>query len=493
VRRAATVAGALALLAGPTAIAFFSGGYFDEPRLVALIVAWALVAVAALLLPPPAGRAARLTLAGLAALTFVTGLSIAWAPLRTAAVADLQRLVLYLGVLVAACAFLRPPRIRALVEPVLALGALVTIAYGLSERLLPGAISLQRSSAAGGRLQQPLTYWNAVGALAAMGVVLCVRIAGDERRPPALRGAAAAAVAPLALGLWLTFSRGALAAVAVGLLALALAAPTRAQLRAIAIAIAASIPVIAATAALAGVRAYSGSLGSREGQGLVMLAVLIAAMAVAAAAQLTLGRRGAARTFALPRRAPIVAGLAVLVVVGAIVAAGIQERRPGSAPAVGATTQRLGSVESNRYAYWRVAFATFADHPFVGDGTHSFEADWVQRRDIADPAKDAHSLYIETAAELGLLGLAALAFFLGAAVLAAVRAWRLDQALAAGPIAVVCVWLFHAALDWDWEMPAVSLVALVLIGALASWSDDDREASRATATPASTTSVTSAA
>ena len=35
----------------------------------------------------------------------------------------------------------------------------------------------QRSAA--GRLDQPLTYWNATGALAALGLVLCARVAGD--------------------------------------------------------------------------------------------------------------------------------------------------------------------------------------------------------------------------------------------------------------------------------------------------------------------------
>jgi O-Antigen ligase len=385
---------------------------------------------------------------------------------------------------------LRPARIRPLVEPLLAGGAFVVIAYGLSERLLPGLITLERSGAAGGRLQQPLTYWNAVGALAAIGAVLCVRLAGDTRRPAALRAAAAGASAPLALGLWLSFSRGALAAVVLGLLALVLAAPTRAQLRAIAICVVAAVPAIVATAALDGVRAYAGSLSAREGEGALMLALLAVSMAGAAFAQLRAARLPDA-AFALPRRAPLIAGLAVVVAVGAVVAAGIQERHPGQA-ATGATTQRLRSVESNRYAYWRVAFDTFADHPLVGDGAHSFEADWLQRRDIQDAARDAHSLYFETAAELGLAGIAALFLFLGAGGVAAVQAWRRDQALAAGPIAAVCVWLFHAALDWDWEMPAVSLVALLLVGALASWADDD-EPIRDSATPASTTSVISAA
>ena len=58
-RRALAAGGAAILIAGPTALAFFSGGYFDRPRLVAAVVAWALVILAALTarpLPvPPAG------------------------------------------------------------------------------------------------------------------------------------------------------------------------------------------------------------------------------------------------------------------------------------------------------------------------------------------------------------------------------------------------------------------------------------------------------
>ena len=74
-------------------------------------------------------------------------------------------------------------------------------------------------------------------------------------------------------------------------------------------------------------------------------------------------------------------------------------------------------------------------------------------------AADAHSLYVETAAELGLVGLAALALFLGAIAACAARALRHDPALAAGPAAALAAFGFHAGLDWDWEMPALTLVA----------------------------------
>ena len=53
--RAAVLNGArVVLLAGPTALAFFSGGYFDGPRAWAGLLAWLLVAVAVIAAPRPA-------------------------------------------------------------------------------------------------------------------------------------------------------------------------------------------------------------------------------------------------------------------------------------------------------------------------------------------------------------------------------------------------------------------------------------------------------
>ena len=65
-------------------------------------------------------------------------------------------------------------------EPAVAGGTLLVVGYGISERLLPGLLHFQHSISAQGRLEQPLTYWNAMGEVAAIGVVLCLRIAGDS-------------------------------------------------------------------------------------------------------------------------------------------------------------------------------------------------------------------------------------------------------------------------------------------------------------------------
>ena len=172
------------------------------------------------------------------------------------------------------------PRARA-VEPALAAGATIVIGYGLAGRLLPGVVELARSRSAGGRLEQPITYWNAEGALAAIGLVLCARLAGDRSRPGWMRVAAAAALAPLGAGVYLSYSRGAIAVAVLGLLALVAWAPSTAQLRAAAVALAVGVLAALGTAALPGVASLEGTHETRDG--LIGLAILLV-LAIAAAA-----------------------------------------------------------------------------------------------------------------------------------------------------------------------------------------------------------------
>src|SRR4051812_3987142 len=102
-------AGTLALLAIATVLAFFSGGFFDKPRIVGAGVAWAPVVVATLLAPRPLPRPrhGRLALLGLFLLCAWVALSVAWAPIAGRTVDDLQRLLLYLGFMIAGAALLR--------------------------------------------------------------------------------------------------------------------------------------------------------------------------------------------------------------------------------------------------------------------------------------------------------------------------------------------------------------------------------------------------
>ena len=306
-RAVLTVAGVL-LLSGSTALAFFSGGYYAEPRLIAAIAAWALVLALALTGESPLPRTlpGRLALGGLALLTAWSALSVTWAPLRGPATEAVERLVLYTGALLLAVGVLRTRAALRAVEPALAAGATVVIGYGLAGRLLPGIVHLDRSRSAGGRLEQPITYWNAEGALAAVGLVLCARLAADRTRPAAVRIAAAAATAPLGAGVYLSYSRGAIAGAVLGLAVLVAAAPTYGQLRASALALAAGAAAAAVAAALPGVASLEGSDPERDGAiALAVLALLAGGAALAGGAPARRARpRPAACGAAGARRRP---------------------------------------------------------------------------------------------------------------------------------------------------------------------------------------------
>ena len=453
-------------LAAPFVLAFFSGGYFAEARDWAGAVAWILVGLSLLVgssrLPRHPG--ALLTLGGLALYAAWTGLSMLWAPSVDSAYGYLQIAVLYLGALVLAARLLGGPR-AGLAEPVLAAGCAVVVGYGLAERLLPGLLHFSRSISAQGRLDQPLTYWNAMGELAAIGFILAARVAADPRRSSLLRGLAAALAPGLALGVYLSFSRGALFATAAGLLSLVILARTRGQLRIALTVLAGAVVVSAVAAPMSGVTSLGGGMGSREAQGAAMLLVLAAVSGLCAWIALRGGGHGAdlERELPLPRRA---GRLTFALVCGMLAVAIIAGAKEGSGHPLSGGASRLETLKSNRYAYWSVALHAFAERPLQGVGAGGWAAEWLRRRHVNEFAKDAHSLPLQTMAELGLVGLGLLAMFLAGAAVAARRGLALDRAGAAGLIAGLVTWLAHQPLDWDWEMPALTLVAMALAGGI---------------------------
>ena len=126
---------------------------------------------------------------------------------------------------------------------------------------------------------------------------------------------------------------------------------------------------------------------------------------------------------------------------------------------------RLVTLESNRYDYWDVAFERSSRagarrrRRRLGGRLAALSAD--QRR-----RPGAHSLPLQTLAELGIVGILLLIAFLAGIGLSARDALRRAPALAAGPIAGFVVYVAHAPLDWDWQMPAVTLAGIVIAGAL---------------------------
>jgi hypothetical protein len=473
VRRSVVLVSAAALLVGPTVLAFFAGGYFDGPRVISGAIAWALVLLLALTgpLPLPASRSGRVAVIALAGIAVWSAVSIAWAPVIGPALHTVQRVLVYLAVLLAAVAVLRDPRIARAVEPVLALGALVAIGYGLAGRLVPGAVNLvaERSYGAGGRLEQPITYWNAEGLLAGMGLLLCLRIAGDRSRAIAMRAAAATACAPLGMAVYLSYSRGALAVTALGVIVLLAAEPSWPQLRSVAVGLGGGAIAAACASAFPGVASLGGTAFQQERDGAIMLAILLTIMLGAGlltARVVRAERRGAARlgTLSIARRLPALAAAAAAVCVAGLVAGGLAENG-GRESAVSAPS-RLASVSSVRYEYWRVGLKAFRREPVRGVGAGSFRVVWRMERPVPYAATEVHSLPLEMASELGIVGLLLFALFVGGVAAAGRRSLRQGSPLAPGACAVCLTWLLHATIDWDWQLPAVTLPALVLAGAL---------------------------
>jgi O-antigen ligase len=217
------------------------------------------------------------------------------------------------------------------------------------------------------------------------------------------------------------------------------------------------------------VSALTGDQRARDGA--LMLVALLAAAAVTVLV--------VARTGDEPRQTPRwygrlapAAWVAAAAVAAGLVVGGIAERPSERELSAGAGATRLTSVTSNRYEYWRVALREFRDAPLIGTGAGGFRAAWLQQRPIRETVRDTHSLEFEVAAELGLVGLLAFAVMCGGAAVAARRALGRHRALAAGPVAALVVWAMHASIDWDWEMPAVTLPALVLAGLLITLAEE---------------------
>ena len=99
---------------------------------------------------------------------------------------------------------------------------------------------------------------------------------------------------------------------------------------------------------------------------------------------------------------------------------------------------------SGRWQFWDAAVDAWQKKPVLGHGAGSYEAWWARHGSLAVFVRDAHSLYLETLAELGALGLALLVAAAAAVLLAS---WRRIQrlsaaradAVAAATAVVVCV------------------------------------------------------
>jgi hypothetical protein len=133
----------------------------------------------------------------------------------------------------------------------------------------------------------------------------------------------------------------------------------------------------------------------------------------------------------------------------------------GGAAAVLVVTDDLGHfVTENRLRYWEIAWDDFRDHPLLGSGAGSY-GNYLLTHDPSAPfSRTAHSLYLQALAELGPLGLG-LVLAVVAVPLAALALARRRDPLVATAAAGYTAYVIHAGIDWDWEIPAVTIAGFV--------------------------------
>ena len=462
---------------------FASGGYYPTAwgwgALVALWLAATYLVIGTATRPAPL---ALTMLGGLALLAAWTWLSLLWSDDVDQTVLEGQRTLLYVAVAAALVLVVRRVDVEALLGGML-IGIFLPAGYGLLTRLFPDRIGVF-DPIAGYRLQEPVGYWNALGLFAAMGAALAL---GFAARGSLLVRALAGASLPILLATtYFTFSRGAWLALGVGLVVAVAIDPRRLHLLAVGLVLApaSGLAVWLASRQDALTRTDAPlSAATDEGQRLALYLLVLAGSSALAAAAFGF----AERRVTLPRTVPLVfAGtLALIVVVGSItvfaryggphtiVQKGWDSFSATPQPNEADLRKRLFTFTgSYRVDLWRTALDEYADHPVVGSGAGSYEHYWNEHRPFVHKVRDAHSLYLEVLAELGPLGLALLALALGVPLLGAffARGHPLVPAAAAAYVA----FLVHAGVDWDWELPAVTIAALACgIGIIAAAARDE--------------------
>jgi tetratricopeptide (TPR) repeat protein len=492
----ATLEPALVGLAGlllASVVAASNGGYFSDSWAWLAFVSLFVATLRVILVPAlPLRRLDWAFVAGLGAFAAWVALSSLWAPAVTPSIDETIRDVSYAAVVLALLLVVRRRTVEALLVGAL-LGVTVISGYTLLTRLHPDWVGNWDPTIMF-RLSGPIGYWNGLGLYAAMGVLLALGLVArsESRIVQALAGAAPVFLVPTML---LTFSRGAWLALLVGLAAAILLDARRLQLLAAALVLA---PWPAALILLAHQSAHLTKsditlqqAADEGGSLLVWIIVLAVVSAVAAVGFRLVGAR--VHVSAPARRAIGVVALAgaALAAVAVFAIAGtpwtLAHRAVDSFNAVpkqtGAdVTGRLFDLSSNgRVLQWRVSIDQFRDHRILGDGAGSYAAAWNLLRPNESVIHDSHSLYVEVLGELGIVGLALLVLALGMPLVAAVRARR--QPLVTGAFAAYAAFLAHAAVDWDWELAGVTLVALMAAAALiVSARGDDQEVAPRTAT-----------
>jgi hypothetical protein len=452
------------------------GGYFQGAwRLATPLFAAVVVAILAGARELRVPRSALVTSAGLTGLCAWTAASWLWSSDRAATLRDVHLVLVYVAGAAALLLLANGGRGVAVAGGVVAATATVDT-YSMASRLYPRVFGMFTTGGGFGRLYQPIGYWNGLGGFTVIGIILALGFAA--RGGMVVRMLAAAALIPLAPTLYLTFSRGALVGLAAGLVALVALDRHRVQLI-----VAGAVGSIGAAGALFAVHAHPGlttyyrRLDKQAVQGAQTAARMISLVPLAMGAAALLA--GLEARFPVSRRARTLAGACMVLAACAAVAVGISRfgspvtlvrdaratlEKPAPTFRKGDLNLRLLSLSPNgRVIFWKAGWHDFTAHPVIGSGGGTFADYWLAHRPVKITVKNAHSLYLETLGELGVIGFVILLSALLPPLWTGLH--RREHPLSAAVVAAYIAFLVHAGGDWTWQLPAVALAGLACAAA----------------------------
>lgn len=447
---------------------------------------------------PP--RAALVAAGALAAFAVLTLLSVGWAVSDEKAFLEFTRVLMYLGVLVVvALAVTR--RTAASVADGIAVGIVAVILLALASRLFWGDVGPGAPPSffpVRSRLHYPVNYWNGLAILAGLAFPLLLR-AAVAQRPAWLRALALVPVPAMASAIYLTSSRGGYVTAAVGVIVFC--ALTSRRLSAIvATAIAGGGAALAIEGMLARDALVNGPLGSAqassEGESAALLMVLLG-VSCAGLYWAWCRYAGWELRLKLPLAAKAGIALGAIAVLAVAVAAydpvdKFETFKKPSGPDVGLVegdftrSHLISSTGSGRWQLWTSAVDEWETKPVLGRGAGSYQSWWMEHASLPLFVRDAHSLWLETLAELGLVGLLLLVIAIGTGFVAAIaRMGRLgpDRPLVAAMAGVLAAFVVAAGIDWMWELSIVGLVAIVALGILVGRATEASPRSAAVGSP----------
>ncbi|HUR84546.1 MAG TPA: O-antigen ligase family protein [Solirubrobacteraceae bacterium] len=371
--------------------------------------------------------------------------------------------------------------------------ALACALYALAGKVMPGAEILGVDfdhTAVASRLRAPLEYWNALGLVMVLAVPIALRLTTDDERRDRKRLFGLVALFVLLLCLGMTYSRGGMLALAVGLVVLTVLGA--AKLRGLAVfgvTVVALVPVLGLAFSRPALKAINVPLDERTPDGIVLglvlagsvIGLLIAGWGLLRLEEQQRTRWSAENTQLVWRGLAATAAVLGVFALGAVATAdggpgGFADRAwheftKTSKDDVSDPARIVSSNSGNRWVWWEEAAGAWVDKPLGGWGAGSFPVTHKLYRQVELGAAQPHSVPLQFLAETGLVG--ALLVLGGVGLLFWVAFHRVrrmaagrEREMAIALFAAACAWLAHGLVDWDWDIPGVTVPVLMFLGVL---------------------------